>query len=308
MNSNAKIDLDSLRVIEAVAEQGSFSGAGIVLHRVTSTISYTVAKLEKSFGVKFFERQKNGVVLTEAGRELLRHSQNLLQVASDAQRAIERVANGWEADLTIAVSDLINQNALIPLLDGLLAQSPQMNITISMEVLNGLWDSLATNRADILIGTSVDIPDTVGSVSTCELGDYEFVFAIAADHPLAKQHEPVAYDEIKKHRVIAVADTSRNMPNLSFGLLPGQPVLTVANHQLKVEAQRKGLGVGTVSRKLVEPHIASGEMVIKEVELDTNGFYPAVCAWRTTHKGQGLQWLIKQLQKDEIKQQLLDVK
>jgi len=307
MNSNYKIDLDSLRVIEAIVDQGSFSGAAAVLHRVPSTISYTVSKLESLFDVNFFEREKQGVKLTEAGQELVRHSRHLLQVADDAQRSIERIASGWESELRITLGDLVNPNALLPLFNGLLEQSPKMHIRTNIEVLNGVWDSLATNRADIVIGADIFIPEVIGAVSTSDLGNFDFVFAVAADHPLASVEEPLSHDDIKPYHVVAVADTSRNIPHRSIGLLDGQAVLTVPDHKVKLEAQRLGLGVGTVARQLAQPYIDDGSMVIKTTEMGSDRPFPMICAWKKHHKGLGLKWLVEQLQKDEIKLQLLDV-
>lgn len=307
MNSNYKIDLDSLRVIEAIVEQGSFTGASVVLHRVPSTISYTISKLESSFNVNFFERKKQGVRLTEAGKELVRHSRHLLQVAEDTQRSIERIANGWEAELRITLGDLVNPNAVLPLFEGLLKQSPKMQISINVEVLNGVWDSLAANRADIVIGAEASIPENLGAVSTFEMGYFDFVFAVAADHPLTKIEEPLSHDDVKPYHVVAVADTARNIPHRSIGLLEGQAVLTVPDHKTKMEAQRLGLGVGTVARQLVQPYLDDKSLVIKTTEMGSVRSFPVIVAWKKSHKGKGLQWLVEQLRRDEIKKQLLDL-
>ena len=41
-----RISLDGLEVLDAIDRRGSFAGASSELHRVPSTISYSVAKLE----------------------------------------------------------------------------------------------------------------------------------------------------------------------------------------------------------------------------------------------------------------------
>ena len=46
----------SLEVVDAVARNGSFSGAAQELHRVPSAISYTVRQLEEWLAVPLFER------------------------------------------------------------------------------------------------------------------------------------------------------------------------------------------------------------------------------------------------------------
>lgn len=139
------------------------------------------------------------------------------------------------------------------------------------------------------------------------IGYYDFVFAVAADHPLATAEEPLSHDDIKAYHVVALADTSRNFPHRSIGLLEGQSVITVPDHRLKVETQRLGLGVGTVARQLVQPYLDDGRMLAKATEMGGDWKFPVICAWKKSHKGRGLQWLVEQLQQGNIKQQLLDL-
>src|SRR5690606_29775965 len=53
----------SLEVVDAVARNGSFSGAAQELHRVPSAISYTVRQLEEWLAVPLFERRHRDVEL-----------------------------------------------------------------------------------------------------------------------------------------------------------------------------------------------------------------------------------------------------
>src|SRR2546423_11108540 len=61
------LTLTQLRVLIAVAETGSFSGAARRLGRVQSAISQTVQVLEETPGLTLFERAGKTPVLTEAG-------------------------------------------------------------------------------------------------------------------------------------------------------------------------------------------------------------------------------------------------
>jgi len=56
-----RISLDALLILDAIDRRGSFSAAGLELHRVPSTISYTVSKLEQDLGVQVFERDRRSV-------------------------------------------------------------------------------------------------------------------------------------------------------------------------------------------------------------------------------------------------------
>ena len=61
-----------LQIIDAINRRGSFLKAAQALHRVPSTISYTLGKLEDELGVQVFARDGPRIELTPAGRELLR--------------------------------------------------------------------------------------------------------------------------------------------------------------------------------------------------------------------------------------------
>lgn len=58
----------SLEVVDAVARNGSFTGAAQELNRVPSAISYQVRQLEEWLAVPLFHRRHRDVELTPAGR------------------------------------------------------------------------------------------------------------------------------------------------------------------------------------------------------------------------------------------------
>ena len=64
------MDWDKLRIFHAVAEAGSFTHAGEVLHLSQSAVSRQVSALEDSLKVSLFHRHARGLKPTEQG-ELL---------------------------------------------------------------------------------------------------------------------------------------------------------------------------------------------------------------------------------------------
>ena len=65
------MDLANLNAFIAIAETGSFSGAGERLHLTQPAISKRIAGLEQQLKVRLFDRLGREVGLTEAGRALL---------------------------------------------------------------------------------------------------------------------------------------------------------------------------------------------------------------------------------------------
>ena len=83
--------MDRLRGFELLicaAEAGSFSKAARLLQIDPSAISHAVASLEKSIGVRIFNRTTRQLQLTEEGNEIVKHARQMLRDLSDIIRHI----------------------------------------------------------------------------------------------------------------------------------------------------------------------------------------------------------------------------
>ena len=80
-------------------------------------------------------------------------------------------------------------------------------------------------------------PGTAPDIHSLPLGNLPLVYAVAPHHPLAAATEPLTDTVIRQHRAVAVADTALQGSALTFGLLGGQDVLTVASMQAIFQAQ-----------------------------------------------------------------------
>ena len=79
------MELESLRVFLAAAEEGGFSPAARRLYISHSTVSRRVSALERELGVRLFDRSGRAQSLTEAGRVLEAEARRLLQIADGAK-------------------------------------------------------------------------------------------------------------------------------------------------------------------------------------------------------------------------------
>jgi DNA-binding transcriptional LysR family regulator len=298
-----KLSLDALEVLDAIQRKGSFAAAAAELHRVPSAITYTVQQLESDLDVLLFDRSQHRATLTAAGYELLTEGRRLLQAASDIECRIHEVAKGWEPELRIAVDTIIGAERLFPLAQTFMdahAGIASTRLRISEEVLGGNWDALISGRTDLVIGASGERPGG-SEFATLALANVEFVFVVAPTHPLARESKgkPLTEAAVLRHRAVSVADSSRNLPPRTSGLLSGQSVFTVPSMRAKVAAHVAGLGVGYLPRTLAEPEIAAGRLIAVEVEsTKPQGFMHA--AWRANRTGKALRWFLREFEKPEV--------
>jgi len=283
-----KLSLDALQILDAIDRRGSFASAGKELHKVPSTISYTVSKLEQDLGVQLFDRIGPRAHLTEAGVALLDEGRHLLRAARELEMRVRRVASGWEAELTVAVDSLFQPALLAEDARAFSAVAEQTRIRLISEALSGTWEALLDRRADLLVGAAGEGPSGGGYVVE-PLGVVRFVFAVAPGHPLAALPEPLGREQLAAHCAIAVADSARRLLPRTVGLLMGQETVTVPDTVSKFRLQCAGLGFGFLPEPYVQAAVAQGRLVVRQVEepKPDETFW---LAWRTGEEGAALRW------------------
>ncbi len=298
-----KLTLEALQLLDAIDVRGSFAAAAEELHRVPSAVTHAVRRLEQDLGVALFAREGRRALPTAAGRALLEEGRHLLRAAGELECRVRRVATGWESELAIAVDASVDATRLFPLIAEFDRANGGTRLRLTCEVLGGGWDALATRRADLAIGASGE-PPPGGGWSLRPFGALEFVFAVAPGHALAAAAEPLAPQAVARHRVIVLADTSRQLLARTAGLGSGADTLTVATADDKLAAIRAGLGVGHVPRAQAEALAAAGELVVKRLAQPM----PPVArhlAWRSEHEGKALAWFVARLDTPQWRRRLL---
>ncbi|MGR3289869.1 MAG: LysR family transcriptional regulator [Paracoccaceae bacterium] len=127
------MDWDKLRIFHAVADAGSLTHAGDVLHLSQSAVSRQIRALEESLNATLFHRHARGLILTEQG-ELLFDATNSMNKRLDAAAA--RIRDSSEevfGDLRITTTTGFGSLWLAPRLPKLYAKYPDLKIDLMLE-------------------------------------------------------------------------------------------------------------------------------------------------------------------------------
>jgi DNA-binding transcriptional LysR family regulator len=289
-----RLSLDALEIMDAIDRRGSFSAASKEMHRVPSTISYTVAKLEDELGVQLFERIGPRVALTDAGRELLKEGRYLLKAAQDLEHRVRRVASGWETELAVGIDSMFTAAVLREDVHAFYKVAEQTRLRVVQEALSGSWEALMDRRVDLIVGAPGDGPAGGGYISQA-IGSLKWIFCVAPSHPLAKVEGALGRDQLQYHRAVVMADSARQSAARTVGVLMGQDSLTVPTMQAKFDYQIGGLGFGFLPEQCARAAILAGLLVEKEVEepKPDETFY---LAWRSGETGAALDWWLQRMQ------------
>jgi DNA-binding transcriptional LysR family regulator len=94
--------LHQLRIFLAVAQSATLTRASKQLGLAQPSLSKQVATLEDAVGTKLFDRRNNRMVLTDAGKLLLRHAQSVLKEVDEAEAGLREFSAGKRAVIRIA--------------------------------------------------------------------------------------------------------------------------------------------------------------------------------------------------------------
>ncbi len=300
------ITLDALRVLDAIERKNSFAGAADELFRVPSAISYTVSKLEEDLAVALFDRSKRKAVLTPVGKMLLDQGRLILKATDELTHIVKQSASGWETELRICIDSILLFEPVYRLIAEFQNAYPWINIRVSEEVFGGTWDAINADRCDLIIGG--DAVPYSSDFNIDIIGEVDFVFAVAKDHPLAihsliATEQPLSAEIIKQYPSIVVADSSRQLPARSAGLLDGQSRITVPTMEKKITAHKLGLGVGYLPIHRIQAELNTKQLIPLTVEQPEDRCHNLCMAWRKDNQGKALDWFVKKLH--PIKEQLL---
>ncbi|WP_415842210.1 LysR substrate-binding domain-containing protein, partial [Paracidovorax anthurii] len=244
-----RLSLEAIELVDAIARHGSFAGASEQLHKVPSTISYAVARLEEQMGIALFTRNGPRVALTPAGEELLKEGRWLLAAARQLESRLRQVATGFETELRLVHDSLIPTSAFAEDIRAFEALDCGTRLRIGCEALTGTWEALRDGRADIVVAAGEG--PSGGGYKAVAVGRLEFVFCVAPTHPLAGRGRPLSRSDLLEHAAIVVGDGARALGDRTVGLHLGQHRITVPSMPAKIACQVDGLGHGFVPRASV---------------------------------------------------------
>ncbi|MBD8493162.1 LysR family transcriptional regulator [Pseudomonas syringae] len=193
------MDLANLNAFIAIAEIGSFSGAGERLHLTQPAISKRIAGLEQQLNVRLFDRLGREVSLTEAGRALLPRAYQILNVLDDTRRALTNLTGEISGRLTLATSHHIGLHRLPPVLRTFTRRYPQVALDIQFLDSEIAYEEILHGRAELAVITLAPAPHAL--VRAVPVWDDPLDFVAAPEHPLANSGS-VSLEDIVRYPAV----------------------------------------------------------------------------------------------------------
>jgi DNA-binding transcriptional LysR family regulator len=145
------LDLELLRTLVCVADEGSFTRAASRVHRTQSTVSQQVRKLEQTVGKTLLLRDRAGsdVVATEDGELMLVYARRLLAMADEAEHVV--AAPRAARVLRLGIPEDFDVSRLTVLLAGFVARHPEARLETISGMSTDLRGKLASGDLDLAL-------------------------------------------------------------------------------------------------------------------------------------------------------------
>ena len=244
------MDWDKLRIFHAVADKGSLTHAGDVLHLSQSAVSRQIRALEESLSVTLFHRHARGLILTEQGELLFETTQSMVKRLDATAARIRDSEDEVFGELRVTTTTGFGTLWLAPRLPALYKKYPGLKIDLMLEerVLD-----LPMREADVAI--RMKEPSQADLIRKRLMQIRMRLYA--TPEYLAEAGTPTTMADFSKHRLISqhagtaqVAAGAALVSDLMSHDIPS--TLTVNNYFGVLQGVLNHLGIGVLPDYITE--------------------------------------------------------
>jgi LysR family nitrogen assimilation transcriptional regulator len=263
------MDLRTLRYFIAVLEAGSLSRAAGTLYIAQPALTAQIKKLEAELGAQLFDRSHAGVTPTPAGLQLYEDARRLLSDADAVRERIQRLPQGPEGSVTVALPFLLASLLMGPVLAQLKATHPRIRVFVLDDLSLMVKKAMLDRRADI--GILVDTPQVEGLQCKPLAREPMYFCGQDPDGTVARLlHRPARKTGGARKNAASPATTTQPRPEIDFADAVAQPlVLQSRRYAIRRTVEDTAAALG-LPINIVHEHDSA--RVIRSLYLNGAGF------------------------------------
>ncbi|MFO0699596.1 MAG: transcriptional activator NhaR [Nitrospira sp.] len=135
----------------SIAKHGTIAKACEELQLAQPTISAQLRVFEDRLGEKLFLRKGRHLVLTEIGRVVFKHAEDIFSIGQDLMNTVKGRGSGRAMRLTVGIVDVVPKLLATRLLESTFRQFPTIRLVCWEDKLDRLLADLAIHGLDLVI-------------------------------------------------------------------------------------------------------------------------------------------------------------
>lgn len=239
-NNGTAMDWDNLKFFLELSRAGKLTAAARRMGVDHTTVSRRIHALEKNLGLTLFIREQTGYSLTEAGRQLLPHVEQMESASVRIEQSLPDADEQLSGQVRIGATEGYGTVMLSRELGQLTGRYPHLHVDL-LAMPRAL--RLSRHEADIVI--TLERPER-GPFIITKLTDY--VLRLYASRDYLERHGPIRQrSQLGKHRFVSYVDDmvfSRELLFLDEIAGSGEVSIRSTSVLAQQEAIATGAGIG----------------------------------------------------------------
>ncbi len=254
-------DLTDIYYFVQVVELGSFTAASKALGVAKSQLSFRVARLETSLGVRLIQRTTRRSHVSEIGQRYYEQCRQLLAAAEQTQRVIDEAQAAPRGRIHVACPVLFAQLLLAPILVEFLRRHPE--VQVDLDICHHEVDVIAGGY-DIAFRVHDSLKDSSLVMRSYGMDPQVLV---ASPELLRRQGQPTRPTDLKRLSSVGVINAEgRHFWHLQAAdgraqQVEHRPSLTSDDPQVLYQAVVGGIGAAQLPQFICREAIADGRLV-----------------------------------------------
>lgn len=261
------MEIQWLKTFSVAAKTLNFRKTSEQLLMSQPSVSVHIKLLEEFLGISLFDRHKNRVTLTDAGKLYEKNADKLLQQFEESIQSIKAYKQGFRRQWTIAISPLLAETILPYILRSFMRQHPDLEITIRVEestIIEELVD-----KEDVHLGISA-LNSTYKHIESIPIFEEPLLFVAPVDiyddesgpafdvleylesYTLFTHHHPVFWDDV----LIRLRKQ-----------VPGLRSMKVSQAHITKRFIQEGLGISFLPHSIVRRELLEGRLMNVHFDL-----------------------------------------
>ncbi len=244
--------LETMIMLVAVVDQGSFSAASRSLNVPTTTLSRKISELETRLGIRLLKRTTRSLSLTDAGASYVSAARDIIRQVEQAESEAAGEYITPKGELVITAPIMFGRLFVLPVVAEFLATFPEISVKL-----------LLADRNVDLITTPVDMAVRIGKLpdSTMVATQIGEMRTVTCGKPalFARHGIPECPEELANIPCITV-DTPMPASDWQYPSVTSR--LLVSTPEAAVHAAVLGVGITRLLHYQVTDAIALGELQI----------------------------------------------
>ncbi|HST60099.1 MAG TPA: LysR substrate-binding domain-containing protein [Longimicrobium sp.] len=243
------LDVFHLRMLQAIHDEGTLTGASRRLFLSQPALSRQLDKLERRIGAMLFRRHHAGMTLTPEGRRLLESAERVLGELARAEHDVRALARGDAGSLRVATECYMCYHWLPWVARAFGGRYPGVELQLAPEATRDPYGALATSAVDMALVYSA--PPAPAGVARTEVFHDELVAVMASGHALAGEPHLTPASLAAETLLCHYAEPGTGVLERGFLAPAGvRPKRTMEMHVTPavIEMARAGYGVAVVPR------------------------------------------------------------